>query len=130
MKLINPAGWPRPSGYSNGVVEGGSLFVSGQVGWDENGSFPSDLVAQIRKALENVRAVIEAAGAKPAQIVRLTWYVTDRQVYKQRRAEIGATYREVIGRHFPAMSVVEVSGLIEDDAKVEIEATVALATLD
>jgi enamine deaminase RidA (YjgF/YER057c/UK114 family) len=124
MKLVNPEGWPRPSGYSNGVVEGQLLFVSGQVGWDESGAFSPDLVEQIRRALQNVRAIVESAGATPERIARLTWYVTDRQAYKARRAEIGAAYREIIGRHFPAMSVVEVSGLIEDQAQVEIEATV------
>src|SRR6266567_94453 len=107
MKIINPEGWTRPSGYSNGVVEGQLLFLSGQVGWDESGSFSADLVEQIRGALQNVRAVVEAAGARPEQIVRLTWYVTDRQAYKSRRAEIGAAYRDIIGRHFPAMSIVE-----------------------
>jgi enamine deaminase RidA (YjgF/YER057c/UK114 family) len=126
MRLVNPPHWPRPSGYSNGVVEGGMLFVSGQVGWDDRGAFPSDFVEQVRSALRNVLAVVEAAGATPDRIARLTWYVTDRQTYKARRSEIGAAYREIIGRHFPAMSVVEVSGLIEDDAQVEIEATVVL----
>lgn len=126
MRLVNPPGWKRPSGYSNGVIENGLLFVSGQVGCDETGAFAADFVAQIRQALHNVCAVIEAAGAKPEQIARLTWYVTDRHAYKSSLAEIGAAYREIIGRHFPAMSVVEVSGLIEDEARVEIEATVAL----
>lgn len=126
MKLVNPAAWPRPSGYSNGVVANGLLFVSGQVGWNEKGAFPADFVEQIRQALRNICAVIDAAGAKPDQIVRLTWYVTDRQAYKARAKEIGAIYREVMGRHFPAMAVVEVSGLVEDEAMVEIEATVAM----
>jgi enamine deaminase RidA (YjgF/YER057c/UK114 family) len=108
------------------VIENGFLFVSGQVGWDETGAFSPDLVAQIRRALLNICAVVEAAGGKPDQIVRLTWYVTDRQAYKAQLAEIGAAYREIIGRHFPAMSVVEVSGLVEDEARVEIEATVAM----
>lgn len=126
MKLVNPPGWKRPSGYSNGVIENGFLFVSGQVGWDESGAFPTDFVAQIRQALRNICAVVEAAGTSPERIVRLTWYVTDRNAYKSRLAEIGATYRDIIGRHFPAMSVVEVSGLVEDAAEVEIEATVAM----
>jgi enamine deaminase RidA (YjgF/YER057c/UK114 family) len=127
MNFVNPPGWKRPSGYSNGVVENGFLFLSGQVGWNEDGEFSPDLVEQVRQALANICAVIEAAGAKPEQIVRLTWYVTDRKVYKARLAQIGATYREMIGRHFPAMSVVEVKGLVEDAAQVEIEATVALS---
>jgi enamine deaminase RidA (YjgF/YER057c/UK114 family) len=126
MKFVNPPGWPRPSGYSNGVIENGFLFVSGQVGWDETGVFPPDLVAQIRQALRNICAVVEAAGGEPDRIVRLTWYVTDRQAYKVQLAAIGAAYREIIGRHFPAMSVVEVTGLVEDGAQVEIEATVAM----
>lgn len=126
MKLVNPHDWKRPSGYSNGVIANGFLFVSGQVGWDEAGVFSDDLVEQIRQALQNVCAVIGAAGAKPGRITRLTWYVTDRKAYKAHLAEIGAVYRAVIGRHFPAMSVVEVSGLVEDAAMVEIEATVAM----
>ncbi|HTT84168.1 MAG TPA: RidA family protein [Rhizomicrobium sp.] len=126
MKPVNPPGWKRPNGYSNGVIENGFLFVSGQVGWDETGAFAPDLVAQIRQALRNIRAIVEAAGTRPQQIVRLTWYVTDRQAYKAHLAEIGTTYRDIIGRYFPAMSVVEVSGLVEDGAQVEIEATVAM----
>lgn len=125
MKLVNPGAWKRPSGYSNGVVANGFLFLSGQVGWNEAGDFPADFVAQVRQALANICAVIDSAGAKPEQIVRLTWYVTDRQAYKARLGEIGAVYREIVGRHFPAMSVVEVKGLVEDAALVEIEATVA-----
>ena len=126
MKLVNPPGWPRPSGYSNGVIENGFLFVSGQVGWNEKGEFSPDLVTQIRQTLRNICAVIEVAGGKPDRIVRLTWYVTDRHTYKAHLSEIGTAYREIIGRHFPAMSVVEVSGLVEGEAQVEIEATVAM----
>ncbi len=126
MKLVDPPAWKRPRGYSSGVIENGLLFVSGQVGWDETGAFPPDLVEQVRQALRNICAVVEAAGARPQRIVRLTWYITDRHAYKTRSTEIGAAYRAVIGRHFPAMSVVEVSGLVEDEAQVEIEATVAM----
>ena len=126
MTIVNPPGWKRPSGYSNGVVENGFLFLSGQVGWNEAGEFSPDFVEQVRQALKNIRAVIESTDAKPEQIVRLTWYVTDRQKYKARLAEIGTAYRDIIGRHFPAMSVVEVNGLVEDAAQVEIEATVTL----
>ena len=126
MKLVNPPAWKRSSGYSNGVVENGFLFLSGQVGWNQAGQFSPDFVEQVRQALTNVCTVVEAAGGKSEGIVRLTWYVTDRQAYKARLKEIGAVYREVIGRHFPAMSVVEVKGLVEDAALVEIEATVAL----
>jgi enamine deaminase RidA (YjgF/YER057c/UK114 family) len=125
MNIVNPSGWKRPSGYSNGVIENGFLFLSGQVGWNEANEFPPDFVAQVRQTLANICAVVEAAGARREQIVRLTWFVTDRQAYKARLAEIGAAYREIIGRHFPAMSVVEVKGLVEDKALVEIEATVA-----
>jgi enamine deaminase RidA (YjgF/YER057c/UK114 family) len=127
MKIVNPPAWKRPSGYSNGVVENGFLFLSGQVGWNEVGEFSPNFVEQVKQTLKNICAVIEAAGAKPEQIVRLTWYVTNRQIYKAQLAEIGAAYREIIGRHFPTMSVVEVSGLVEDKAKVEIEATIALS---
>ena len=126
MTIVNPPGWKRPSGYSNGVVENGFLFLSGQVGWNEAGEFSPDFVEQVRQALKNIRAVIESTDAKPEQIVRLTWYVTDRQKYKARLAEIGTAYRDIIGRHFPAMSVLEVSGLVEEAAQVEIEATVTL----
>lgn len=126
MKIVNPPGWKRPSGYSNGVVDNGFLFVSGQVGWNEAGEFSTDFVEQVRQALTNVCTVIEAAGAKREQIVRLTWFVTDRQAYKRRLAEIGAAYRDIIGRHFPAMSVIEAKGLVENAAQVEIEATIAL----
>lgn len=126
MKGVNPDTWKRPSGYSNGVIENGFLFLSGQVGWNEAGEFSPDFVEQVRQALVNICVVIEAAGTKRERIVRLTWYVTDRKMYKSRLAEIGAVYREIIGRHFPAMSVVEVKGLVEDAALVEIEATVAL----
>jgi|SRR5438132_2808934 len=126
MRTVNPPGWKRPSGYSNGVAKNGFLFLSGQVGWNKVGEFSPDFVAQARQALQNICAVIEAAGAKPEQIVRLTWYVTNREAYKTRLAEIGAAYRDIIGRHFPAMSVVEVKGLVEDAALVEIETTVAL----
>ena len=127
MKIVNPPGWKRPSGYSNGVAENGLLFLSGQVGWNSAGEFSPDFVEQVRQALQNICAVLEAAGGKREQIVRLTWYITDRQTYKARLAEIGAIYREIVGRHFPAMSVVEVKGLVEDSAQVEIEATVALS---
>ena len=126
MKIVNPPAWKRPSGYSNGVAENGFLFLSGQVGWNEAGEFSPDFVEQVRQALANICAVVEAAGANREQIVRLTWYVTDRQIYKARLAEIGTAYRDIIGRHFPAMSVVEVSGLVEEAAQVEIEATVTL----
>jgi enamine deaminase RidA (YjgF/YER057c/UK114 family) len=126
MNAVNPAHWPRPSGYSNGIATtNGFLFIAGQIGW-RDGVFPQTFTAQVRQALLNIAAVLEAAGGSPDQITRLTWYVTDRQAYKAQVREIGAVYREVMGRHFPAMAVVEVSGLIEDEAQVEIEATAFL----
>ncbi len=124
LTMLNPEGWPRPSGYSNGVLtENGILFIAGQIGWDAEGRFSDDFVGQVRQTLSNVVAVLAVSGARPDQITRLTWYVTDRNAYKKRLGEIGLVYREVIGRHFPAMAVVEVSGLLEDAAQVEIEAT-------
>jgi enamine deaminase RidA (YjgF/YER057c/UK114 family) len=120
-----PAGWPRPKGYAAGVAASGTLvFVSGQIGWDERETVVSQrLSEQVRQALRNVVAILAEAGAKPEHIVRLTWYVTDRDEYVAARADIGAAYREVVGRHYPAMAVVEVSRLVEPAAKVEIEAT-------
>jgi len=124
-RLLRPAGWPRPSGYSDGVMASGKLVVlAGQIGWDPvTASFQSDdMAAQVRQALANIVTLLAEAGAEPRQLVRLTWFVTDRAAYMSARREIGAAYREVIGAHYPPMSVVIVSGLVEDRAKVEIEA--------
>jgi enamine deaminase RidA (YjgF/YER057c/UK114 family) len=128
MKTLLPPGWKRPSGYANGIVASGpTVFVGGQIGWNAEQVFKSDdFVAQTRQALENVVAVLAEAGAKPEHVVRLTWYVTDKREYAARLAEIGAAYRSVMGRHFPTMTLVEVRGLVEDAAKVEIEATAVL----
>ena len=127
MKVLQPPGWPRPRGYSNGVaVDGGGtlVFVAGQIGWAADGSFPaSDLVGQVRVALENVVAVLAEAGGRPEDVVRMTWYVVDRADYLASAAAIGEVYRELMGRVYPAMSAVEVSALMEAEAKVEIEAT-------
>ena len=125
LTVLQPPGWARPRGYANGVAATGRLvFVAGQIGWNGNGEFESDdLVAQTAQALRNVVAVLAEAGALPSHIVRMTWYITDKPEYLRRGAELGAAYRAVIGRHFPAMSAVEVSALIEDRAKVEIEVT-------
>jgi enamine deaminase RidA (YjgF/YER057c/UK114 family) len=125
MRTLQPPGWPRPKGYANGIEARGRLvFVAGQIGWDETGAFPSaDLPGQVRRTLSNVVAVLAEAGAGPEHVVRLTWYVTDRDEYLGSAKEIGLAYREVMGRHYPAMAVVAVAGLIEADAKVEIEAT-------
>ena len=127
MRALQPPDWPRPRGYANGVAvpAGGTLvFVAGQIGWAPDGSFPSaDLVGQVRTTLENVVAVLAEAGGRPEHIVRMTWYVTDRADYLAAAAEIGEVYRSVIGRVYPAMSAVEVSALMEAEAKVEIEVT-------
>ena len=124
-KNIQPKGWPRPKGYSNGVLAKGTmLFVAGQVGWNEREEFESDdFVRQTEQALKNIVAVLEEAGAKPAHIARMTWYVTTKEEYLGRLAEIGAVYRKVIGAVYPAMSLVQVAGLVEHGAKLEIEAT-------
>ena len=127
-KAIQPPGWPRPKGYANGMVAEGRLLVTGGlIGWDERERFPSDdFVDQVRQTLENTVSVLASGGAEPGHIVRMTWYITDKQEYVQRRREIGAAYRETIGRHFPAMAVVEVAALVEDRAKVEIETTAVI----
>lgn len=121
-----PPGWKPPSGYSNAVeASGRQIFVAGQVGWDPaSGTFASDeLIDQARQALRNVVAVLAAAGAEPRHLVRLTWYVTDRAAYIAARRELGAAYREIVGRQYPAMTLVVVAGLLEERAKIEIEAT-------
>ena len=128
MEQINPDGWPRPRGYANGVVASGKLlFVAGQIGWNERGEFESDdFLAQTQQALRNVVAVVAAAGGKPEHIVRLTWYVVDKHDYLAKAAEIGKYYKEVMEGNYPAMSLVQVAALLEDRAKVEIEATAVL----
>ena len=121
-----PDNWPRGSGYSHAVVaEGRQIFVAGQIGWDPVTLeiVPGGMAAQARRAFENIVAVLAAAGARPEHIVRFTWFITDRGAYVRDRDAIGAAYRAVIGRHFPAMSVIVVSGLIEPGAEIEIEAT-------
>jgi enamine deaminase RidA (YjgF/YER057c/UK114 family) len=125
---IQPEGWPRPSGYSNGVAASGeTLFVAGQVAWDETETIVSDdLVEQVQRTLENVVAVLRAAGAGPEHVTRMTWYVTDLEDYKRRTREVGMVYRQVMGSHYPAMSLVGVNGLVEDGARVEIEATAVI----
>jgi enamine deaminase RidA (YjgF/YER057c/UK114 family) len=124
-EILQPPGWARPRGYSNGVAATGrQVFVAGQIGWDANQRFVSDdFAAQVRQALANVVAVLACAGARPEHLVRMTWYVTSRDEYNAALAGIGSAYRELIGRHYPAMSVVVVAGLLEPRAKVEIEAT-------
>jgi enamine deaminase RidA (YjgF/YER057c/UK114 family) len=125
MRILQPAGWAAPKGYANGVAARGTVvFVGGQVGWNGTQQFESDdFVAQARQALANVVAVLREAGAGPEHIVRMTWYVVDRREYLASARALGAAYREIIGRHFPAMSAVEVRALMEDRARLEIEAT-------
>ncbi len=130
MTTLQPPGWAPPRGYSNGVAvqaQGLQVFVAGQVGWNQKCIFETDdFVAQVRQALLNVVAVLREVGARPEHIVRMTWYVTDKREYLARGREVGTAYREVIGSHYPAMSAVQVSALMEDRAKVEIEVTAVL----
>ena len=130
QRTLHPKSWKPASGYANGIVASGhTIFVGGQIGWNADQTFESDdFVEQTRQALQNVVDVLAEAGAGPEHIVRLTWYVTDRREYAARRKEIGEAYRKVIGRHYPTMTLVEVRGLVEDRAKVEIEATAVLNT--
>ena len=128
MKILQPPSWARPRGFSNGVAAKGQMvFVSGMVGWDAEGKFVSnEFVGQARQALKNIVEVLAEAKAKPEHITRMTWYVIDKAEYLAASKELGAAYREVIGGHYPAMTAVEVSGLIEDQAKIEIEVTAVI----
>ena len=128
MKKLQPPDWAEPRGYANGVLARGALiFVGGQIGWNKLQQFESDdFIVQTRQALQNIIAVLKAAGAGPEHMVRMTWYVTDRVEYVARLKELGGVYREVMGKNFPAMTCVEVSGLVEDRAQIEIEVTAVL----
>jgi enamine deaminase RidA (YjgF/YER057c/UK114 family) len=128
LKVLQPAGWEKPRGYSNGVAaRGTTVCVAGQIGWNAACRFESDdFVAQTRQALSNIVAVLAEAGAKPEHIVRMTWYVTDKREYLARGREVGAVFRELIGSYNAAMSAVQVVALMEDRAKVEIEATAVI----
>jgi enamine deaminase RidA (YjgF/YER057c/UK114 family) len=128
MQILHPPGWAPAKGYSNGVVATGRLvFLGGQIGWDGQQRFVSDdFIVQTEQALENIVAVLAEAGGGPEHIVRLTWYVVDREAYLARQKELGAVYRAVIGRHFPAMTMVQVTALAEAEAKIEIEATAVI----
>jgi enamine deaminase RidA (YjgF/YER057c/UK114 family) len=128
FQILLPEGWPRPPGYSNGVIaEGRQIFIAGQVGWDAQGRFRSPHMAdQVKQSLENILAILAQAKAGPEHIVRLTWYITSRDEYHAELKQIGAAYRGVMGKHFPAMSVVQVVALMEAQAKVEIEATAVI----
>ena len=123
MRALRPPGWPRPKGYSNGICASGRLiFTAGVVGWNEEEHFAADdLVGQFRQVLLNTLAILAEGGAGAEHIARMTWYVTDRADYLRNLGEIGSVYRELIGRHYPAMAVVEVAGLIEPAARIEIE---------
>ena len=124
-QLLHPRQWKQPKGYANGIAaEGRLVFLAGQVGWNAEEKFESDdFVAQVRQALDNIVALLAEADGKPEHITRLTWYVLDKREYITRLRELGEAYRSVMGRHFPAMTLVQVGALVEDRAKVEIEAT-------
>lgn len=128
QQVLQPPGWPRPHGYAHGIAAAGrQVFIAGQVGWDAAGRLVSDdFAAQVRQALANVVTVLTEAGGRPEQLVRLTWYITSRDEYFAALPAIGAGYREVLGRHFPAMTVVQVAALLAPGTKVEIEGTAVL----
>ncbi|MYN29097.1 RidA family protein [Duganella levis] len=128
MEILQPPGWARPRGYSNGVAASGRLVcVSGMIGWDAEGVFHTDdFAGQVRQALLNIVAVLKEAGAGPEHIVRMTWYVVDKDEYVAAYKEVGAAYREIIGAHYPAMTAVQVAALVEDRARVEIEVTAVI----
>jgi enamine deaminase RidA (YjgF/YER057c/UK114 family) len=128
VKILLPKDWPRPKGYSNGIAaEGRMIFVAGQIGWDSGGRFPSaTLAGQFRQSLLNTLAVLKEASAGPEHVVRMTWFITARAEYIAARSQLGAVWRELMGHHYPAMSVVVVAGLIEPEAKIEIETTAVI----
>jgi enamine deaminase RidA (YjgF/YER057c/UK114 family) len=128
FEFLQPRNWSAPKGYSNGVVaEGRHVFIAGQIGWTEHAKLVSDdFVAQVERALSNIVAVLREAGGEPSHLTRLTWFVTDKRTYVARQKEIGEVYRRVIGRHFPAMSLIVVADLLEQGAKVEIEGTAVI----
>jgi len=124
FRTLLPAGWPRPKGYSYGVLaEGRTVFVGGLIGWDQNGVFPEDFAGQVRQTFLNVAAVLAEAGASPANLVRLTWYVVDMDEYVSAQKEVGRVYREIMGANYPPMALVQVVRLVERQARVEVEAT-------
>jgi enamine deaminase RidA (YjgF/YER057c/UK114 family) len=126
-RVLKPSSWPRPRGYENGMVaNGGTIFLAGQIGWDAEGRFAAGLAGQVGQALSNIVTLLAEAGAEPRHLVRLTWFVTELAAYRENQAAIGAEYRRVIGKHFPTMSVIGVSELVEPAALVEIEATAVL----
>ena len=125
IQILQPPGWARPRGFSNGIACQGTLvFVAGQVGWTGKGKWEAhDFAGQFKQALHNVISILKEANGRPEDIVRLTWYVLDKKEYLASLEEVGAAYRELMGRHYPTMAVVEVGGLVEDEARLEIEAT-------
>ncbi|MCA0930325.1 RidA family protein [Ruegeria profundi] len=128
-KIIQPDGWLPAKGYANGVLtKDGTLHIGGQIGWGANKTFVSGgFIGQMKQALQNIVDIVEAAGGQVSDVTRLTWFVTDKSEYLAKQAEVGAAYREVFGKHFPAMSMIIVAGLVEDEALVEIEATAHLS---
>ena len=130
MQILLPPGWSRPKGYSNGILASGRMiFVAGQIGWEANGNFASDdLIEQLKQTLANTLAVLREGGAGPEHVVRMTWFITNKQEYAEKIQKIGEAYQEVFGRHYPAMAVVVVTALMEDRAKIEIETTAVLPT--
>ena len=128
-KVIQPAGWAVAKGYANGMLtKNGTLFIGGQIGWTAEQKFEThDFIGQMEQALSNIVAVVLAAGGEVTDITRLTWYVIDKKEYVARQREVGEVYRRVLGRHFPAMSMLIISGLVEDDALLEIEATAVIS---
>jgi enamine deaminase RidA (YjgF/YER057c/UK114 family) len=125
MTTLQPPGWAPPKGFSNGIAARGKLvFIAGQIGWTGEGKWEArDFAGQFRQALANILAVLAEAGGKPQHLVRLTWYVLDKREYMSALKAVGEAYRELMGRHYPTMAVVQVSGLVEDEARLEIEAT-------
>jgi enamine deaminase RidA (YjgF/YER057c/UK114 family) len=125
MQILQPPGWARARGFSNGIAASGRLvFIAGQIGWTGEGKWEArDFAGQFRQALKNILAVLKEAGGRPEHIVRLTWYVVDKKEYLASLKEVGVAYRELMGKHYPTMAVVQVNGLVEDQARLEIEAT-------
>ena len=127
-QVLQPSGWPRPAGYANGIkARGEMVFVAGMVGWDRHGRFADGFAAQARQALTNIVAVLTEGGARPEHLVRMTWYVRDMDEYLAARRELGVAYREIVGDHYPAIALVEVSRLAEPAARLEIEATAVIS---
>jgi len=128
MQILQPPGWARPKGFANGIAASGKLvFVAGQIGWSGEGKWEArDFAGQFRQALKNILAVLKEANGRPEHIVRLTWYVLDKEEYLAALKEVGLAYRELMGRHYPVMAVVQVSALVEDEARLEIEATAVI----